>query len=53
MTEYDYVSLRLRATDQLAAVTTVRTELVQWFAAHRPPTGRGVRIVRPATWLVL
>jgi hypothetical protein len=40
MTEYDYVSLRLRAADQLAAVTTVRTELVQWFAGHRPPIGR-------------
>jgi hypothetical protein len=32
MTDYDDVSLRLRATDQLAALTTARTELVQWFA---------------------
>jgi hypothetical protein len=40
MAEYDYVSLRLRARDQLAAVTTVRPELVQWLAAHRPPNGR-------------
>jgi hypothetical protein len=40
MTEYDYVFLRLRATDTLAAYTTVRSELVRWFAAHRPPTDR-------------
>jgi hypothetical protein len=40
MIEYDYVSLRLRAADQLAALGTVRAELVQWFAAHRPPAGR-------------
>jgi hypothetical protein len=40
MAEYDYVSLHLRARDQLAAVTTVRPELVRWFAAHRPPNGR-------------
>jgi hypothetical protein len=40
VTEYDYVFLRVRATDQLAAVTTLRPELVQWFAANRPQTGR-------------
>jgi hypothetical protein len=40
MTEYDYVFVRLRASDQLAALTSVRSELVQWFAAHRPPSGR-------------
>jgi hypothetical protein len=40
MTDYDYIILRLSATDQLAALATVRTELVQWFAAHRPPTGQ-------------
>jgi hypothetical protein len=40
MAEFDYVFLRLRAPDQLAALSTVRTEMVQWFAAHRPPTGR-------------
>jgi hypothetical protein len=35
MTEYDYVSLHLRAENQ-AAIPTVRGELVQWLAAHRP-----------------
>jgi hypothetical protein len=49
MTDYDYVFLRLRATDQLAALATVRSELVEWFAAHRPRVGN----IRPTTWLVL
>jgi hypothetical protein len=40
MTEYDYAFLRLRAPDQLEALTSVRSELLQWFAGHRPPIGR-------------
>jgi hypothetical protein len=46
MTDYNYVSLKLRVVNH-AAVSTVQGELAQWLADHRPANGELVGLFVP------